>query len=340
VALQLKEIEMQYKTWKNISLIVLFAVVVFGAHALAVTVPAGSVDQLAEAIAQAGPGGEVILAAGVHKISATVMVEIPVSIVGEEGAILETANSTDDEGVKPALYIKGADGVRIQNLIIQTPLDPNVAPASNGILIENASDVQIIDSQIAGHVNGVLVEHGDRALLKGNAIQTTGHSVVVINGKDVSIQDNWISGVLTGLGLWVGDERGDITGNTFQGCGIGLLLCTPRGFLISGEWRMTDSPATGWMVYENNAVGGAWGYLAMDGANNNILMNNSASLNTDYDIELAGESSRFGFVAPTSSDNIVIQGLKYKGLKVKVCGVNNQAQGHVNLVDTIADPCF
>ena len=35
----------------------------------------------------------------------------------------------------------------------------------------------------------------------------------------------------------------------------------------------------------------------------------------------------------------VIQGLNYKGLKVKVCGVDNQAMGHVNLVDTAADPC-
>ncbi len=94
------------------------------------------------------------------------------------------------------------------------------------------------------------------------------------------------------------------------------------------------------MVYENNAAGGAWGYLAFDGANNNVLMNNSASLNSSYDIELGGESERFGFVTPTSSDNIAIQGLKYKGLKVKVCGVNNKAQGHINLVDTDADPCY
>jgi nitrous oxidase accessory protein NosD len=340
VAFYLKEKEMRTKTRKNLAIIVLCAVSVLGTHTFAVTVPAGSVDQLAAAIAEAGPGGEVVLAAGLHKISGTVMVDIVVSIVGEEGAILETANSTDDEGVKPALYIKGADGVRIQNLIIQTPLDPNVAPASNGILIENASDVQIIDNQIAGHVNGVLVEHGDRALLKGNAIKTTAHCIVVINGDDVSIQDNWLSGPITGTGLWVGGERGDISGNTFQGCGIGLLLCTPRGFLISGEVRMTDTPATGWMVYQNNAVGGAWGYLAFDGANNNVLMNNSAALNANYDIELGGESSRFGFVSPTSFDNTVIQGLKYKGLKVKVCGIDNQAQGHVNLVDTTEDPCF
>ncbi|MCP4452193.1 MAG: hypothetical protein GY809_12075, partial [Planctomycetes bacterium] len=64
---------MQYKTRKNLSMIVLLAVLALCAQAFAVTVtvPAGSVDQLAAAIAEAGPGGEVVLAAGVHTISGT-----------------------------------------------------------------------------------------------------------------------------------------------------------------------------------------------------------------------------------------------------------------------------
>jgi nitrous oxidase accessory protein NosD len=334
---------MKYKTRKNLLMIVLCALSVFSAHALAVTVPAGSVDQLAAAIAEAGPGGEVVLAAGLHQISGTVMVDITVSIVGEDGAILESANASTEDGVKPALHIIGADGTRIENLTIQVPADPNVAAATNGIVIENSSDVQIIDNEIAGHGTGVLVEYGDRTLVKGNAIKTTAHCIVAINGDDVSIQDNWLSGAITATGMWVGGKRGDISGNTMQGCGIGLLLCTPRFFKISGEFRTTETPATGWMVYQNNAVGGAWGYMAFDGANNNFLMNNSASLNSGYDIELGGTTSTAfspDFVVPTSFDNTVIQGFKYKGLKVKVCGENNQAKGHIDLVDADVDPCL
>jgi hypothetical protein len=56
----------------------LCTVSVFSGHALAVVVPAGSVDGLSAAIAEAGPGGEVVLAAGLHKISGTVMIDIPV----------------------------------------------------------------------------------------------------------------------------------------------------------------------------------------------------------------------------------------------------------------------
>jgi parallel beta-helix repeat protein len=328
---------MKFKTHKNIIMTMLCVVSTFNAHALAVVLPAGSVDGLAAAIAEAGPGGEVVLAAGLHKITGTVMIDIPVSIVGEDGAILESSNLTADEGVKAAFHILGADRARIENLIIENPTDANVA-ANAGIVIENAADVQIVDNRITGHTNGVLVEHGDRTLLKGNTIQTTKDGIVIINGSDVSIQSNWVS--CTRFGMWIGGERGDIAGNTMQGNFIGLLLCSPRNFLISGEARATETPATGCLVYENYAVGNAWGYLVFDGANNNILMNNSAAFNTSYDIELGGESTRFGIVTPTSSDNTVIQGLMYKGLKVKVCGVNNQALGRVDLVDTAEDPCF
>jgi nitrous oxidase accessory protein NosD len=328
---------MKYKTKKNLLMIMWCTVSVFSAHALAVVVPAGSVDALTAAIAEAGPGGEVVLAAGLHKISGTVTIDIPVSIVGEDGAILESSNLTDDEGVKAALHILGADRTRIENLIIQTPADVNVA-ANAGIVIENAADVQIIDNQITGHTDGVLVEHGDRTMLKGNVVQISRYGIVTINGSDISIHDNWLSGAR--FGMWIGGERGDITGNTMQGNYIGLLLCTPVNFLISGEVRKAETPATGCIVYQNHAFDNAWGYLVFDRANNNLLMNNSAAFNSSYDFELGGDSERFGFVTPATSNNTIIQGLKYKGSKVKVCGIDNQAQGHVNLVDTAEDPCF
>jgi parallel beta-helix repeat protein len=333
---------MNYRTKQNLIMIILCALSVFSASALAVVVPAGSVDALAAAIAEAGPGGEVVLAAGQHKISGTVMVNIPVSIVGEEGAILESSNATADGEdtslyyMKPALHIVGADHTRIENLIIQAPADANVA-ANAGIVIDSAANVQIVNNQILGQLNGILVDRSDSALLQGNTVQATKDGIIVINGSGVSIQDNWLS--CGRFGMWIGGRLGDISGNMMQGNYIGLLLCSPRKFVISGELRELETAGTGYLVYQNNAVGNAWGYLAFDGASNNILMNNAAAFNTSYDIELGGESTRFGFVTPTSSNNTVIQGLNYQGLKVKVCGIDNQAQGHVNLVDTAADPC-
>jgi hypothetical protein len=69
--------------------------------------------------------------------------------------------------------------------------------------------------------------------------------------------------------------------------------------------------------------------------NNNILINNRAKKSGLYDIELAGESQRFGFTTPTSFNNKVFQG---RDQLIKVCGVDNQAFGG-NQVNTTLDPC-
>ena len=47
-----------------------------GASAAEVTVPGGSIDQIAEAVVEAGPGGTVTLGAGNHVITKTVAVGV------------------------------------------------------------------------------------------------------------------------------------------------------------------------------------------------------------------------------------------------------------------------
>ena len=58
-----------------------------GASASEVTVPGGSIDQIAEAVAEAGPGGRVTLGAGNHVITKTVVVDVNgVTIRGASGS--------------------------------------------------------------------------------------------------------------------------------------------------------------------------------------------------------------------------------------------------------------
>ena len=77
--------------------------------------------------------------------------------------------------------------------------------------------------------------------------------------------------------------------------------------------------------------------LVIDGANQNYLVNNKAGNNGRYDIELAGDSERFGFFTPTSRETTVDTG-KYPDLTIKVCSVDDTVIGG-QLVDTTADPC-
>ena len=79
------------------------------------------------------------------------------------------------------------------------------------------------------------------------------------------------------------------------------------------------------------------GYLVIDGANNNLLLNNDASGNVSYDIELTGDSERFSFFTPFSFENKVVAG-KFQSISIKDCGVDNTVKGGMQ-VDTSVDLC-
>jgi hypothetical protein len=105
-----------------------------------VRLPAGSVDALAFAIASAGARGTVILESGLHQESATVTINIPVSLIGEAGAILQGATIPNlDDGspdfVEPVLHVLAAQGVVVEGIAIQPP---DGAIGNTGILIQNA----------------------------------------------------------------------------------------------------------------------------------------------------------------------------------------------------------
>ena len=102
----------------------------------------------------------------------------------------------------------------------------------------------------------------------------------------------------------------------------------------------SEVPATQWQVHNNLASNSFdTGYLVIDGANRNHMSNNAASGNARYDIELAGDTNRFGFFAPTSRHNQVAAG-SHHGLVIKDCGQRNRLKGFDAVVDTTTDPCF
>jgi len=112
---------------------------------------------------------------------------------------------------------------------------------------------------------------------------------------------------------------------------MGLVL--PDGDVTGAEFS-----ATQWLC-KSNQVSDCFdaNYIVIDGANKNVVMNNESSNPGTYDIELVGDSYRFGFLTPTSFDNTVIVG--DDNLVVKDCGLNNTVIGGT-LVDNATDPCF
>jgi parallel beta-helix repeat protein len=324
-----------------------------------VELPAGSVNGLAAALAQAGSGGTVILKAGMHKEAGEVVVTAPVTITGEPGATLESATSPGFPNTYPititaALHFKGAPGSTVRGVRFQPP---GTTLGSCGVILEDSPGAQVLSNRMTQLQFGVVVQRGDNTVIRGNTITLPTNwdldssdptslvnaiGVCVLAGQNVQVLDNQVANGL--IGIFGSDGPGEIAGNTVAGNLFGIFFChiPDNGFLFSGGKQGSKQPAVGWSAHDNIAHNNLWGIIVADGAHETTVANNDAGGNQVYDIELAGATKRFApliDVAPTSHDNLVVVG-SYAGLVVKDCGQNNRIQGTVKLVDHTADPCF
>lgn len=316
-----------------------------------VEIPAGSTDALANAINSACEGGVIYLKTGTHVENKAITISKSVKIIGEAGAVLKmksqlTINDavTGATTLNPTLHILNAPKTLIQDLDIQ-PIGEDGATA---ILLENSNESAIIRCKITKFQYALMVEKSDRVAIMRNTIinkgawQTVtgagGESVVVINGKSAYISDNDVSNSL--FGIWPCDEWGTCERNNTHGSFIGIILCNvPAGgyVLPSGRGVGAQIPTKNCKVRNNNSTDNQFGYLVIDGANNNLLENNNASRNAAYDIELTTDSYRFGFLTPKSFDNTVNAG-SFPNIRIKDCGVNNKVNGGIK-INTVTDPC-
>lgn len=316
-----------------------------------VVVPAGSVDALQDAVDAAGTNGTVILESGEHHESGTVTITERVRIIGEEGAVLISAvgpSLTSGTGpLEAAIYIDGADKTSIEGITFQAETDPG----GTGILINGAGQVAVKENVFQGFQYSIMVEQGDKAVIRDNEITTTlawldpnsgvfnAHGITIINGDDVQVKKNKVTNSV--FGIWACDRDGIALRNEVYGNLVGLILCkVPTGGypLPDGNAAGAEFPATNWLTANNYAHDNFdAGILVIDGANNNTLVNNRGGNNGTYDIDLVGDSFRFGFFTPASYENRV--NINDPNLTVKDCGVDNIVNGG-SLADNSAEPCF
>lgn len=311
----------------------------------AVELPAGSVDGLAAAIAQAGAGGTVLVKAGEHLERSTVTIWEKVAIIGEEGAvIISSSRGMETIGVvEPLLHVNGASGVMIHGLEMRADSDHG----GTGILLQNAPRAMVSENTLENFGIGIANHYGDHSFIYRNkvvgssawlsdpAISVLG--IVNINGQRVRLFNNETSNAV--FGLWACDEKGLASGNIGHSNFIGLIVCKvpPALPLPDGSVAGSDRPGGDWILHHNETNGNFHvGIIAIDGANDNLFVMNRAANNADADIELAGDSERFGFLTPTSVNNRVISG---PNISIKDCGVNNKVTGG-DLIDTALNPCF
>ncbi len=314
-----------------------------------VVVPAGSVDALAGAIAEAGPHGFVMLSSGLHHESAMVEVTAPVVIMGEPGTVLESTVPTWPTGnpvLHAALWVHNTTGVAIRDIEMR----PAGGVGAAAILLEGAAGAAVLKNNIHDYQYGVLVYESDHVSIWSNRVATTtawqtdpsvpeAHGIVVIAGVGAFIALNHVSNAV--FGIWGCDHDGVAYGNTSSASLVGLILCrVPTGSypLPSGEVAGAPVSAVGWLAQGNECFGNfTTGLLAIDGCNANRILSNNSHDNGGYAIELAGDSFRFGFLTPASFNNLFVAGA-YPNVQVKNCGNGNRVIGG-QLVDDSVEPC-
>lgn len=277
-----------------------------------VYLPADSTAGLANAIAEAGPRGTVIVQTGLHEETGPVVVDTPVNIVGQPGAIIQTSTTPDfmsEDLGEATLYIKGVNGVVLEGLTFQSLTDmSNLA-----IRIEDARGTVVRNNAITEHAYGILVLSGDHSKISSNEIigspdiqMVPSIGITNIKGNHTRIVDNDLSGF--DLGMFVSGERGHMMFNELSGINIGVLLCTFA--------PIAESPAAGWILANNNAHDNVlFGYLVTDFAHDNFLVNNAASNNGVADILLTGGDF-------PSNENTVVVG-SHTDIKVIDEGIDN-----------------
>ncbi len=299
---------------------------------------------LAEAIVAAGPHGTVVVAAGTYSES-SVMITEPVTIIGEEGAVIEFDSevaTVSPNVVDAGFHIKNTRRVQIQGLEIRD----NDA-GSTAILIEGSEQVSIKDNRIIDFQYGVLVESADHSTIGGNNIGMSSgmlpapsFGILVVNGFGNQVRANTVSEAT--FGIFVSGANGKLLDNTTSNNLVGINLCNfPVSIqLPDGRLSGADLPATRWLIQGNTSTHNITvGYLVIDGSNNNILTNNAGGGNGLYDIELTPDTYRFGipYVLPASYDNVVNAG-SHRDMTIKDCGDDNKVHGG-DQGDTNVDAC-
>jgi nitrous oxidase accessory protein NosD len=287
-------------------------------------IPAGSVDVLASAIANACDNAVIYLKAGVHTENQRINISKPIKIIGENGAVLKLSTTSavyTDEGnflTNPAIYVTNTTRVLFQNLDIQ-PINSEGATA---ILLHNAIESAVIGCKITNFQVSVLLEKSDRAAIIRNTI--VGGSgwltlpmevigITVVNAKSAYISDNDISNAI--FGIWACDQWGTCERNNLHGNLVGINLCNVPMYyqLPSGSVTGALTPGSYFKVFQNKAIANFdCGIMIIDGANNNTLIGNEVTGNglsplsgIATDVEIFGESNIFGFTTPTSYNNYV-----------------------------------
>ena len=326
-----------------------------------IKISAPSTDALSQAIEDIAENGTIILEAGEHSESKRITISKKVKIRGEEGAVLRLDTKPSLTGaipLDPAIFVLNADGFCIENVEF-LPIGP---VGGTGIFLENSHETIIRNCKFTKDQYPIVIEASDNVKVENNVIECTeqfangmlgwsAHGILVINGKEIEIRENTISGCF--FGAWVCDEGGIFEDNIASFNHIGVIPCAvpDSGAVTPREsYTFTMVSAKNWTIRNNELYQNNWyGFLAFDEASENLVENNNCYQNggnhpygvdMGADIGLGGDSPEFfGFHAAPTHDNIIKTG-NFPNVTIQDCGIGNLLEGGYISVDTALVKCL
>jgi nitrous oxidase accessory protein len=154
---------------------------------------------IAGAIRMAKPGDRIVVGRGVYR-EPTIIVDRPLSIVGEPGAIL-------DGGVATHILRVEADSVTIRGLEFRH-VTPSHVEDRAAIRVGEVRDCRIEDNRIIDAFFGIYLAGSQRCAIARNELRAsgrsedaTGNAIHLWTARDVTIDDNRMSGHRDGIYL-------------------------------------------------------------------------------------------------------------------------------------------
>lgn len=317
-------------------------------HGKVIRVPRNSKNALQKAIRDAGRYGLVLLEKGDHYEEGTVLIEQPVYILGRKGAAIVSSvpiQPNIEEVLNAAIHIKNTNRVTIWGVEFKSAINASGA----AIIVENANKTTIAKSSMNDFQYSIILQKANHSLVWKNNIVVSGawltatefldsEGIVAMNGNHNAIHYNTVSNGV--FGIFYSGSHGAATHNETFGNFFGIIICkfAPAITIPSGPIQ-SEVSGNNWLLRNNYSHDNFdVGYLIIDGANNNTLIDNRGGNNARVDMELTSDSERFGFFTPKSYENTVVAG-KYPNLTIKDCGTDNVVNGGMQ-IDTSADACF
>jgi nitrous oxidase accessory protein len=161
--------------------------------------PSGPVRTVSAGLRAARPGARVVVRAGVYR-EPTIVVDQPVTIVGEPGAVLES------DGGRQIMTVQ-ADDVTIRGLAFQHVTTSYVEDRA-AIKVQDATNCTIEDNRIDDAFFGISLARVDRCRVAGNRLHASnaresasGNGIHLWTSTHVTIDGNEITGHRDGIYL-------------------------------------------------------------------------------------------------------------------------------------------